>query len=81
LSYHARVAANVLATVERELAAGERPLERRAAALAALGVHDEQELCASIREGRLEDRHAELRRVLADGVVERVAVANPRYLG
>jgi aminoglycoside phosphotransferase (APT) family kinase protein len=80
LSYHARVAANVLGMVSRELAAGERPLQRRALALAGLGVLDEEGLCAALRAGVLEDRDDQVVEVLAEGVVERVAVANPRYL-
>lgn len=80
LSYHARVAANVLGTVGRELAAGTRPQQRRALALAGLGVHDEAELCAAIRAGSFDGDRDELVAVLAAGVVERVSVANPSYL-
>lgn len=80
LSYHARVAANVLATVGRELAAGEVPLQRRALALARLGVRDERELCTAIRVGDLDDRDRAVRDVLAEGVVDRVSVANPSHL-
>ena len=80
LSYHARVAANVLAMVGRELEAGGQPLQRRAAALGVLGVQDEVGLCGAIRAGELVDRDAELVAALVDGVVERVSVANPGYL-
>lgn len=80
LSYHARVAANVLGMVSRELAAGEGPIQRRALALAGLGATDEAGLCAALRAGELEDRDDQVVEVLADGVVARVAVANPRYL-
>ncbi len=80
-AYHARVAANVLAMVGRELDAGGPPLQRRALALAGLGVHDEAGLCAAIRSGAIDARDGRLEEVLATGVVERVAVANPSYLG
>ena len=50
-SYHARVAANALAMVERELAAGSAPLDRRARALEGLGMRDETDLCRQLRNG------------------------------
>lgn len=78
-SYHARVAANVLAMVGRELAAGARPQQRRTLHLTRLGVHSEAELCSAIRAGGL-DEVDELITTLAEGVVERVRVANPGYL-
>jgi aminoglycoside phosphotransferase (APT) family kinase protein len=78
-SYHARVAANVLAMVGRELVAGARPQQRRTLQLTRLGVHSEEELCSAIRAGGLDDVD-ELITTLAEGVVERVRVANPNYL-
>jgi hypothetical protein len=78
-SYHARVAANVLAAVQRELVAGDGPQQRRALQLARLGVDTEAGLCAAIRSGSLDDSE-ELEEILADGVLERVRVANPTYL-
>ncbi len=79
VSYEARVAANVLAIVGRELERGSDPLERRALALRALGVADEAELCTAIRSGRLDLRRDEMVATVADGVVERLAVANPAH--
>jgi len=79
-SYHARVAANALAIVERELAAGPAPHERRARALARLGVQDEAELCHQLRSGAADLNTVDVVDVLCDGVVERVSIANPRYL-
>ncbi|MFN7147991.1 MAG: phosphotransferase family protein [Microthrixaceae bacterium] len=79
-SYHARVAANALGIVERELARGAAPLERRALALASLGLSSERDLADAIRAGRWALDDAQLLAVLADGVLERVGVANPRYL-
>lgn len=78
-SYHARVAANVLAVVGRELVAGARPQQRRTLQLARLGVHSESELCSVIRAGGL-DEVDELVATLAEGVLQRVRVANPGYL-
>jgi aminoglycoside phosphotransferase (APT) family kinase protein len=80
LSYHARVAANVLAMVGRELASGGGPQQRRAAVLGDLGVLDEAGLCSAIRSGALDQRLDEVVAALARGVVERVSVANPVYL-
>lgn len=79
-SYHARVAANALGILERELARGAAPLERRALALASLGLSTERDLADAIRGGRWSLDDAQLLGVLADGVLERVGVANPRYL-
>jgi hypothetical protein len=79
-SYHARVAANALGIVERELARGAGPLECRALALASLGLSSEGDLAAAIRSGGWALDDPQLLAVLADGVLERVAVANPRYL-
>jgi aminoglycoside phosphotransferase (APT) family kinase protein len=81
LAFQARVAANVLAIVGRELQAGQAPLVRRAAQLERLGVGSEADLAAAIRAGRLPTDDPDLRAVLAEGVVARVQVANPRYLG
>ena len=80
MAYHGRVAANVLGMVERELARGPEPQQRRSSALAGLGCADEADLCAAIRSGTFDGRTDELVAALAEGVVERVRVANPRYL-
>jgi hypothetical protein len=77
VNFHARVAANVLRTVERELlddTAGEPR-----AALAGLGFTDERELSAAIRRGDLDDRGPELLPVLRTLVLHRLAVAHPGY--
>lgn len=78
VNFHARVAANVLRTVERELksesdAAGPR------AALAALGFADEATLAAAIRAGDLDDRRQEVTACLRELVRHRLAVAHPGY--
>jgi Domain of unknown function (DUF6285) len=77
--FHARVAARVLAIVERELAAGPAPAEAHAARLAALGVADEAALAAAIRSGRLDDRWDEVAAAVRATVADKLAVANPDY--
>jgi len=77
VNFHARVAANVLRTVERELLT-ETPDEPRAA-LAALGVADEPELSAAIRRGELDERGRDVLPILRTLVRHRLAVAHPGY--
>jgi hypothetical protein len=80
LRFHARVASNVLAMVEREIELGPAQAVAHAERLAQLGVADDAELAAAIRERRFDDRADELRRLLGEMVADKVAVANPRYL-
>ena len=54
--FHARVAANALAIVERELAAGTAAADGHGWRLAALGVADDAQLAGAIRAGDLDDR-------------------------
>jgi hypothetical protein len=77
VNFHARVAANVLRTVERELLA-DSPADA-AAALARLGHADEAHLAAAIRAGELEDRPAEVLAALRVLVRHRLSVAHPGY--
>jgi Domain of unknown function (DUF6285) len=78
--FHARVAANVLATVERELELGPEHDRRHADRLARLGVGDDAELAHAIREGGLDDRLPEVRELVWASVRDKLEVANPRYL-
>jgi hypothetical protein len=66
LSFHARVAANVMAQIERELTDGLPDLS------------GEAELCAAIRAGSItfEDAYAKIRPT----VVAKLRVSNPRHL-
>ncbi len=80
LRFHARVAANALAVVERELDLGPRQHEAHLARLAALGVADDAELAAAIRRRDFDDRSDELRKVIAAMIVDKLLVANPAYL-
>jgi len=52
----------------------------RAAVLASLGVADERELCAAIRDGAFESREDELRAALRTIVRAKLEVANPGHL-
>jgi hypothetical protein len=77
VAFHARVAANVLRTVERELldqAAGEVT-----AALNDLGFADETQLAAAIRAGDLDGRADEVLPCLRTVVGHRLAIAHPGY--
>lgn len=80
VQFHARVAVNMLAMVERELRLGAEQAANHAARLAALGVADEAELAAKIRSGALDDRYAEVRDAVSATVRDKLAVANPKYL-
>jgi len=79
LRFHARVASNVLAMVEREIELGPAQAAAHDARLAQLGVADDAELAAAIRERRFDDRAEELRSLLAQDVADKLAVANPTY--
>jgi hypothetical protein len=79
-AFHARVAANVLAIVERELALGADHDRRHGERLDRLGVADDRELAAGIRSGRFDDRIEEVRTLVWEAVRDKLAVANPRYV-
>ena len=72
VNFHARVAANVLRTVEREL------LDDRSAP-DLLGFPDEATLAAAIRRGDLDERGAEVLPALRERVLHRLAVSHPGY--
>jgi len=77
VNFHARVAANVLRIVERELT------DNSAAAvtgrLAKFGFGDEAQLAAAIRAGHLDERAADLLPLLRTLVRHRLSVAHPGY--
>ncbi|HYB80409.1 MAG TPA: DUF6285 domain-containing protein [Mycobacterium sp.] len=77
VNFHARVAANALRIVERELL-DESEAESRAA-LADLGFADEEELAAAIRAGEMDGRPDEVTACLRTLVQRRLAVAHPGY--
>jgi hypothetical protein len=77
--FHARVAARVLATVERELAAGGAPAQAHAARLAGLGYGSDADLAEAIRAGSLDGRWNEVAAAVRASVADKLAVANPTY--
>ncbi len=77
VNFHARVAANVLRTVERELT--QASLHGTTAALAGLDVSDEAQLAAAIRDGRLDGRADDVLPALRALVYDRLEVAHPGY--
>lgn len=78
--FHALVAANLLAMVERELADGPRQAGEHRERLAALGFGSDGELARAIRAGELDERYGEVRSALLESVAAKLAVANPAYL-
>lgn len=78
--FHARVAVNVLATVQRELEQGSALAAAHRDRLAALGYDDEAALAAAIRTGELDDRYAEVAAAVRETVRDKLLVANPSYL-
>jgi hypothetical protein len=81
LSFHARVAANVVSMVAREMDLGADQAAAHAARLADLGLETETELAQAIRAGRFDDRPGEVRAAVRASVADKLAVANPAYLG
>jgi len=77
--YGARVAANALAIVERELARGDADQRAYVALLARLGAVDEAALAAQIRAGHRDHQLAEIAGLLRGIVSARLAVAHPGY--
>ncbi len=81
VSFHARVAANALRMVERELLASDTPATATAssAALTGIGFADEAALAAAIRAGELDDRAEDVTTCLRVLVRQRLAAAHPGY--
>lgn len=80
ISFHGRVAANVLAQVAREIELGPALDAAHQARLAALGAADEGALAAAIRNGDFDDRYDELVAALRADVLDKLAIANPGYV-
>jgi len=86
IGFHARVAANVVATVRRELELGAGQAVRHDERLASLGIGatgraGDVELAAAIRAGDLDDDLAGVAAVVRESVRDKLAVANPGYWG
>lgn len=80
LRFLARVAANAVAQIEREHLLGPEIQQAHAARLAGLGVADDAQLCAAIRDGQLDDRADEVLAAVRADVVDKLRIANPRHL-
>jgi hypothetical protein len=80
VQFHARVAARVLAMVERELRFGGALEAAHTARLADLGFQTDEDLALAIRHGSLDDRYAEVKAAVRAAVVDKLSVANPKYL-
>ena len=80
LRFLARVAARAVGQLELEFELGPEFERAHAARLARLGVRDDAELCEAIRSGSLEGRMDEVLEAVRARVVDRLRVANPRYL-
>jgi ketosteroid isomerase-like protein len=74
VNFHARVAANVLRIVERELTGESTPAPGESTP-----ATDERELVAAIRDGGFDGRDAEVMTALRTLVYDRLAVAHPGY--
>ena len=77
--FHVRVAIRALEVIERELLLGPEQALDHERRLSALGVADEAELAARIRTGDLDDR-PDVDATVRAAVVDRLRVANPRWL-
>ncbi len=77
VAFHSRVAENVLATLEREAAMGPAMEADHAGRLASLGVADDHAFAAGVRDGSLTGD--EVVRAMAESVVDKLRVANPRW--
>jgi hypothetical protein len=80
LAFHARVAANALRMVERELALEPDLTRAHTARLAELGCADDRQLVERIRTGGLDDRLDEVRTLVGASVHDKLLVANPGWL-
>jgi uncharacterized protein DUF6285 len=80
LRFLTRVAANVVAQIEREVTLGGQHARAHAERLSALGVATDAQLARAIREGSLDDRMDDVVAAARASVVDKLRVANPRYL-
>ena len=83
MQFHARVAVNVLAMVEREIELGPAQQERHAEGLRELGCADDSDLARRIRAGDFDFDGAvrsDVESFVFDSVVDKLRVANPKYL-
>lgn len=79
VQFHTRVAVNVLGMVEREIRLGAAQARAHEDGLRGLGMADDAELAAAIRDGTLDHRFDEVVQVVRAAVSAKLDVANPRY--
>ena len=79
LRYYTKVAANLLAIVERELRLGPEQATRHAERLERLGYEDDAALSAAIRSGSEDDRLDALLSELREAIRDKLAVARPKH--
>lgn len=77
VAFHSRVAENVLATLEREATMGPAMEADHRRRLESLGVADDHGFAAGVRDGSLTGD--EVVRAMAESVVDKLRVANPRW--
>jgi aminoglycoside phosphotransferase (APT) family kinase protein len=77
--FHARVAANVVAMVTRELELGSDQAVAHQRLLRSLGVSSEEELALAIRSGTFDDRLGKVTDAVRSTVADKLAVAKPAY--
>jgi hypothetical protein len=86
-AFHARVAANALGIVARELEQGPKSAQAEKSRLAALlghgGALDDQnrDLCKAIRDGKLDIAGAALKDHLEKTTLDKIAIDQPNYSG
>jgi len=78
--FEARVAANVVAMVKREMILGPAQSAAHTERLESLGVTDDEALARAIRSGELAERSDEVRAAVRAAVADKLQVANPTYL-
>ena len=80
IQFHTRVAVNVLGMVQREIELGPEQETAHHARLVALGFESDTDLAGAIRRGEIDDRYDEIKSAVYDTVVDKLEVANPKYL-
>jgi aminoglycoside phosphotransferase (APT) family kinase protein len=80
LSFHARVAANALRTLEREVALEPALSDAHVERLRSLDCASDAELASRIRDGALDHRLEEVRSLVGASVHDKLLVANPAWL-
>ena len=79
VQFHSRVAVNVLAMIERELALGPGMAAAHESGLHALGLSSEAALALAIRDGSVDYLSPDVGALVRSTVTTRLAIANPKY--